>query len=273
MAGKKVAVDDREAKAPVKAAVMYKQNIARKVGEWLREIRFLLNKEVWGPVREARVEALLLSLNKAPWTAWCSLVGAPVPEDPRYDSAPQRSQYWVEWADAHWDTIHLEVIRQARHALSKWKLSVRDSLSSSDLTTVSRWIKAHNTLPVLRTERGEFVSHPHLVGQKLTETWQDFFGRDTAALNSDEVEAMAQGIEPYHAEVPILDSGELKAHVMKTANSRPRRGCLSTGLIAGHAPESLGTIDQNVHCDRKWRSMADSAAIRFGLCDSARRFG
>ena len=52
----KVAVDDREAKAPVKAAVMYKQNIARKVGEWIREIRFLLGKEVWGPIREARVD-------------------------------------------------------------------------------------------------------------------------------------------------------------------------------------------------------------------------
>ena len=69
--------------------------------------------------------------------------------------------------------IHLEVIRQARHALSKWKLSVRDSLSNSDFPKVSRWIKAHNTLPVLRTEGGEFVSHPHLVGQQLTEAWQD----------------------------------------------------------------------------------------------------
>ena len=160
----KVAVDDREAKAPVKAAVMYKQNIARKVGEWLREIRFLLDKEVWGPVREARVESLLRSLGKAPWIEWCGLVGTPVPENPREDSVLQRSQYWVEWAEAYWDTIHPEVIRQARHALSKWKLSVRDNLSNSDLTKVSRWIKAHNTQPVLRTDGGEFVSHPHLVG-------------------------------------------------------------------------------------------------------------
>ena len=106
----KVAVDDREAKAPVKAAVMYKQNIGRKVGEWLREIRFLLDKEVWGPVREARVDSLLLSLRKAPWEPWCGLVIVPVPDDSFWESALQRSRYWVEWADAHWDRIHLEVI-------------------------------------------------------------------------------------------------------------------------------------------------------------------
>ena len=141
---------------------------------------------------------------------------------------------------------------------------LRDSLSSSDLTKVSRWIKAHNTLPVLRTERGEFVSHPHLVGQKLTEAWQDFFGRETAALNSDEVEAMVRGIDPYHAEVPILDPGELKSHVMRTANSAPGEDAYPLALLQAmplQAWELLTRMFTAIENGGQWPTQLRSALV------------
>ena len=65
------------------------------------------------------------------------------------------------------------------------------------------------------------MSHPHLVGQHLTDAWKDFFDRGDASLSAEDVEAMVQGIEPYHADLPPLDPRELKTHVMRTANSAP----------------------------------------------------
>ena len=262
----KVAVDDREAKAPAKAAVMYKQNIARKAGEW-RELRFLLGKDVWGPVREARVETLLLSLQKAPWDSWCGLLNVSVLEEPLGDCILQRTRrtrYWVEWADAHWDRIHLEVIRQARHALSRWKLSVRDNLSNSEFKMISRWLKAHNTLPVLRTGEGEFVSHPHLVGQQLTDAWKEFFGRGDATLSPEDVQAMVQGIEPYHADIPPLDPRDLKKHVMRTANSAPGEDAYPLVLLQAMPPpgwELLTKLFAALEEGKRWPTQLRSALV------------
>ena len=83
----------------------------------------------------------------------------------------------------------------------------RQRLTETDRDRQRQTEKAHNTLPVLRTGEGEFVSHPHLVGQELTEAWKEFFGRGDATLSPEDVQAMVQGIEPYHADVPPLTLG------------------------------------------------------------------
>ena len=168
------------------------------------ELRQLLLRAPWSQNHHTRAQQLLAALSRGPWDAWGEILGnLQLPAD-FSGIVHHDAQMWVAWADSFWEEVYVQILEQARHGLSLWKLRMKDSANGAGLKEVSRWLKGQGGVPVLRNDDGTFTAHPHSVGATLAEKWGGFLGVEPPSFDPQTLSDMTQDIRDRPWTLPEL---------------------------------------------------------------------